>query len=1335
MYSVSNSYKSAALQPVQEHRLTGTIGSVSFDENNIISGTFNIQKQCTDTSDVVLGSAYIGQLTATFTGVNIARGAWLKKNIAPSFALKVGNSWETVPLGIFKIKEANHTAEGVEVVAYDNMAKFDKVIKKKKQTLGFATDSMYTFISLACTKCNVTLGMTQAQIEALPNGHSSVDDIEIYGDVKDTDFANDIETYRDLIFWCAQTMGCYATIDRQGQLVFKQYTQNVVDDISDQIRLSGAAFEDYTTHYTGIYFTDMDTNDDTYYGYDVEQLIAQLNETASDISDTEEDISDNTAALADLEERHNQGQITDEEYIAEKAVLDAEAKALNIQLKKLTKRLAWLEDALQKAQADDDGATMDCGANPFLQYENLTKRDNRRRHVLAALDDISYTPFTCSLICGAHYDLGDVIRFSGGHSDNDICCVMMWSYTHNQGTEIQGFGTDTNEVAVRIKNRARKEAKAAGSTAANTGHTYVAENDPDTETGAPRSGKSGDIWIKTTQPHIADIVTKDYPVYKLFDVQNSPNSRYSYATMSITCIHGNFIMVAVNNFSGYNPAYTGDILRNYYSIYPICRVPKGTPIDSVLSSCFSVEQSDLNYYNYEDGTPGWPPTEFGCFADDIQDTIRIFGQRQLSNNFDYYHALFGAGTYKGGMRAFKEPDIGNGVDYFFETEEALITALYNDELEFPDIYEGEYTNNIKYNDNGEWKDVDYISKVDKSADAGGETWNGLQVSEENKKLSLKKNVMRAWYKADPPQTQRNFSQFCVRYTGEPDSDIEIESYADHTWANIDIKADDENAYKIKCGGVGGSGKYCVYKITGLTSGEKYYFNFAVNFSNGATFGNNTSKGLGLVFNTTGSINSDDWSGAEDTFDETTLYYSMRRTKNKNYADFSFTATASTMYMCVVTADITSSSSINLVLSEFVVSKSERKLIRNIYLYDYEKDVWLKYRPFGSIAGSEGGEGSVVTITPTLQTGVKVADYSIDGESGEIYAPQGGVTIDELNDIGDVNISNPSEGQVLKYDATNEEWVNDDESGGASALVDLTDVDFENQSDGQIIEYDGESGKWVNVTPTIPSINGVQLVGNKTTSDLGIFITLTQSEYDALTTEEKEDLRIFYFVTDDEPEPPAPTYLYTGTFISASTSQGKVDIDCGFEPNYILVVLPFGNGNTYAIYAEMLSTTISKWWIPMERNKYDIIIGSETGETGINDILSNGFKFRSNGGNTQGVNCQVSARLLNNTNSLSGIFTTSNVVDGVVDVSCGFRPAYIFVILPFNQSSLTYAIYEEEISDTTSLWMIDAERNLYTLTIGAASGETGICDITNDGFKFRSHGRNTLNISCTFIACE
>lgn len=34
-----------------------------------------------------------------------------------------------------------------------------------------------------------------------------------------------------------------------------------------------------------------------------------------------------------------------------------------------------------------------------------------------------------------------------------------------------------------------------------------------------------------------------------------------------------------------------------------------------------------------------------------------------------------------------------------------------------------------------------------------------------------------------------------------------------------------------------------------------------------------------------------------------------------------------------------------------------------------------------------GGGSTVTITPSLQSGVKIADYEIDGQQGSLYAPE------------------------------------------------------------------------------------------------------------------------------------------------------------------------------------------------------------------------------------------------------------------------------------------------------------------------------------------------------------
>lgn len=49
-------------------------------------------------------------------------------------------------------------------------------------------------------------------------------------------------------------------------------------------------------------------------------------------------------------------------------------------------------------------------------------------------------------------------------------------------------------------------------------------------------------------------------------------------------------------------------------------------------------------------------------------------------------------------------------------------------------------------------------------------------------------------------------------------------------------------------------------------------------------------------------------------------------------------------------------------------------------------IFYKDKVYG--AGGSGG-GSTVTITPTISTGTKIADFEIDGTAGELYAPTGG----------------------------------------------------------------------------------------------------------------------------------------------------------------------------------------------------------------------------------------------------------------------------------------------------------------------------------------------------------
>lgn len=74
---------------------------------------------------------------------------------------------------------------------------------------------------------------------------------------------------------------------------------------------------------------------------------------------------------------------------------------------------------------------------------------------------------------------------------------------------------------------------------------------------------------------------------------------------------------------------------------------------------------------------------------------------------------------------------------------------------------------------------------------------------------------------------------------------------------------------------------------------------------------------------------------------------------------------------------------------------------------------------------------------------------------------GGSGASAITDLTDVDISSPSNGEVLKYNSSTQKWENEEESSGASAVSDLTDVNLSNLADGQILKYDATNQEWVN----------------------------------------------------------------------------------------------------------------------------------------------------------------------------------------------------------------------------------------------------------------------------------
>ena len=238
MYSVSNDYLAAFKRPVQQWKIKGTIGTTPFTENNILAGSCHMACSCSDSGDIKLGASNIGSFSATFMGLNIPRTGYKGKTINVQVGLITGpNTTEWVPAKSYTIAEADWTKTGVVVQAYDAMEKFDRPF----ELTALVRDFPYAILAYCCQECGVIFGMDN--LDGFCNADHQI------GAALD---ATDIETYRDVLYWIAQTLGAFCMIDRNGRLVLKRFVSTSVDTINPEDRYNTSSFSDYETNYTGL---------------------------------------------------------------------------------------------------------------------------------------------------------------------------------------------------------------------------------------------------------------------------------------------------------------------------------------------------------------------------------------------------------------------------------------------------------------------------------------------------------------------------------------------------------------------------------------------------------------------------------------------------------------------------------------------------------------------------------------------------------------------------------------------------------------------------------------------------------------------------------------------------------------------------------------------------------------------------------------------------------------------------------------------------------------------------------------------------------------------------
>ena len=359
MYPVSTAFLEAIKNKTRRYYWSGQIttkagSTYQFDENDILKGSGSISMQCCGSTEIELGTVYSSELNITLLS-EIDRYTLEDAAIEVFFNLILPDeTTETIPMGIFEISEANRTLKHLEIKAYDYMLRFEKDFN------GFETiGKPYDFLSLCGLSCDVELAQTQEEIETLPNGDK---ELSIYSE-------NDIESYRDVLFYVAQVLGCFCVINREGMLELRSYSDVPVQTVEVQHRFS-SSFSDFITRYTAVSSTNMKTETAEYYHLD-----------------------------------------------------------------------------------PDDGLTMNLGVNPLLQFGLDETRQELCTNILNAISVISYVPFDSDTIGNPALDLGDVLRFSGGHADiTKMASITAVTYKIGGRQTIKCVGKNPRLAKAKSKN-------------------------------------------------------------------------------------------------------------------------------------------------------------------------------------------------------------------------------------------------------------------------------------------------------------------------------------------------------------------------------------------------------------------------------------------------------------------------------------------------------------------------------------------------------------------------------------------------------------------------------------------------------------------------------------------------------------------------------------------------------------------------------------------------------------------------------------------------------------------------------------------------------------------
>lgn len=246
MYPINQAMLDALNRPVyQEAHISFTVNGTTynFDNGDIIQGSFYVDRYCTSSNRPEFGSAIASEVNFRIRQRGVLypfEGARMSINIS----FETSDGTKTIPLGYYTPYSVVRNKYDIEVKAYDDMIKFDKVYSRDAFPVKFMTAE--NIIRFTCSLCDVTFG-------GLEGVTSTADVFELPKDTENI-------TYRTLIQWCGTVLGAVSYIDYNGSLKVRDLgvaTTDVPEVVfNENNRYSSGSFnKDNQTLLTGVKYT------------------------------------------------------------------------------------------------------------------------------------------------------------------------------------------------------------------------------------------------------------------------------------------------------------------------------------------------------------------------------------------------------------------------------------------------------------------------------------------------------------------------------------------------------------------------------------------------------------------------------------------------------------------------------------------------------------------------------------------------------------------------------------------------------------------------------------------------------------------------------------------------------------------------------------------------------------------------------------------------------------------------------------------------------------------------------------------------------------------------